>query len=136
MDKSRYQSPWHASRQWGRAWATVKGWCRRGLIPGVIELNGRFYIPIDAVEPNVPPLAPEVRQEHKRRRMAARRITGRSGYRGVIARHSRWAAIISIEGRAVHIGTYDTPEEAARAFDKRARELRGPGALVNFPDDS
>lgn len=135
MDKSHYQSIQHAARSWGNAWITVKTWCQRGLIPGVVERSGRYYVPIDAEPPELPPLPPEVRQEHKRRRMAGRRITGRSGYRGVIARHSRWAAVISIEGRPVHIGTYDTPEDAARAFDKRARELRGPDALVNFPDE-
>jgi hypothetical protein len=106
-----------------------------GRIPGVVHENGRYYIPADAAPVDVLPLAPEALAEHKRRRMAGRAVSANSGYRGVYRRRSRWAAIISIEGRPVHIGTFDTRDEAARAWDRRARELRGPGAWVNFPDE-
>lgn len=33
------------------------------------------------------------------------------------------------------LGHYETPEEAARAYDKRAREVFGEFACVNFPED-
>lgn len=41
----------------------------------------------------------------------------RSGYRGVHPYGKRWAAVISREGHQERIGVYDTPEEAARAYD-------------------
>lgn len=34
-----------------------------------------------------------------------------------------------------YLGYYSTPEEPARAYDKRAREVWGEFAYLNFPDD-
>lgn len=42
----------------------------------------------------------------------------------------RWQAVI----KGKHIGTFDTEEEAARAYDKAAKELYGDLARLNYPD--
>ena len=42
--------------------------------------------------------------------------TNRSGYRGVYSTGAKWAAQIRINGRAVHLGTFDTPQDAHRAY--------------------
>jgi len=36
--------------------------------------------------------------------------------------------------RQIKLGTYATPEEAARAYDEKAKELYGEFAYLNFPD--
>lgn len=38
-----------------------------------------------------------------------------SGYRGVTLQEGRWLARIKVRERLVHLGSYDTPEEAAAA---------------------
>ena len=48
---------------------------------------------------------------------------------------NKWAAHIGMNGKQIYLGVFDTEEEAARAYDAKARELFGEFAYLNFPDE-
>tara|TARA_R110000824_G_scaffold396554_1_gene598108 strand:- start:1212 stop:1535 length:324 start_codon:yes stop_codon:yes gene_type:complete len=58
-----------------------------------------------------------------------------SGYKGVSWRKDakKWTAYIGHAPKS-HLGYFDTPEEAAKARDAKAKELHGEYAHLNFPD--
>lgn len=60
------------------------------------------------------------------------RTDNRSGYFGVSPKRGRWVAQIQYDGNKKHLGYFDTPEEAAVAYDDCARELHGEFAKLNF----
>lgn len=57
-----------------------------------------------------------------------------SGYKGVSVRRPYSVAIV-FNGKAYKLGSYNDLEEAARAYDKKAKELFGEFAELNFPDE-
>lgn len=59
-----------------------------------------------------------------------------SGYKGVYWRKDtkKWKSVINFHYKEINLGYFDNPEEAARAYDKKAKELNGEFAWLNFPD--
>lgn len=67
--------------------------------------------------------------------VATRTERGTSGYRGVTWDHGKgkWKVLIRVEGKQRRIGRFTDPAEAARAYDRAARQYHGDTAVLNFP---
>lgn len=64
-----------------------------------------------------------------------RRKTNTSGYKGVQLRcdGKKWLARIQVNKKTIHLGSFETREDAARAYDAAAIQHFGEFARLNFP---
>ncbi len=60
-----------------------------------------------------------------------RKTSSKIGYTGVYKENNRYRAVISVDRKSVHIGMFDTAEEAALAYNKKSRELYGENGKIN-----
>jgi hypothetical protein len=86
---------------------------------------------------------PERKHEHDlsapyERKYKTLKSTNKTGYRGVNQRGRKFYAGIGVGGRdnqkKIHLGSFDTPEEAARMYDAYVIENNLPNPL-NFPEE-
>lgn len=63
--------------------------------------------------------------------------TGLRGVRKFITPHGKtvWKATFLHKGTKVSVGTWKTPEEAARAYDRGIKHYRGEFGVLNFPGE-
>lgn len=78
-----------------------------------------------------------LRHATHRQQQEYQRLAGRK-YRGIhfVSELKRWRAMIRINGKNTYLGVFETPEEAARAFDTAARQHHGEFAALNFPEEA
>ena len=60
------------------------------------------------------------------------RIDNKTGYKGVFPYgNGRFRVKIKLDGKMLHVGLYDTADQAARAYNRKAKELFGKYARLN-----
>lgn len=60
-----------------------------------------------------------------------RKTRALSGYTGVSKDGNKYRAVIAVNRKHIHLGMFDTPEEAALAYNKKSVELFGDKAKIN-----
>ncbi|HFC00144.1 MAG TPA: hypothetical protein ENJ53_05010, partial [Phaeodactylibacter sp.] len=60
-----------------------------------------------------------------------RKSSNKTGYTGVYNDSKRFRAVISHKGNSVHIGMFDTAEEAADAYNQKSKEFYGDDGKIN-----
>jgi hypothetical protein len=60
---------------------------------------------------------------------------GKSKFRGVSPVGDKWQAVVVYNGQTIYLGLFDDEVEAAKARDRKAYELAGEYAYLNFPDE-
>lgn len=54
-------------------------------------------------------------------------VKNKTGFRGVHwnPQLSKWGAVIHVDGKSYHLGTFTCPEDASLAYEKAAKEIQG-----------
>lgn len=61
-------------------------------------------------------------------------VPSRSKFKGTVwVKKQKWQARICINGKRLYLGSFNNEADAARAYDKKAAELFGQFAYLNFP---
>jgi hypothetical protein len=75
----------------------------------------------------------EIMNPKKKRKLSSANTTG---YNGVYKNKKRFQAQIRVDGgKRKHLGTHDTPKEAALAYDRAVIQHKLSSSKLNFPND-
>lgn len=132
-----------SAHRWRAAWLhydwRVFGWVEgRNILLHRFIMNAQPGQPVDHVnheglDNRKANLRVCTRSENNRNRRG--KSTKRtSKFKGVVPVRGRWQARITRDQREIYLGTFDTEEQAARAYDSKSLEIHGDFARPNFAE--
>lgn len=117
--------------EWLRSFEPFRDWAKSsGYHPSLeldrVDSNGNY-------EPGNCRWANRIQQGHNTRKRA-----GTSQFKGVslTTKTNKWRAQIKCGDESLHLGYFFSEQQAARAYDAKARELYGTFATTNFKEES
>ncbi len=144
MPRLRHGRGWHADRdgmiciKWTEGGKTRHAQLHRLILnpPKGMEID---HINRDVTDNRKRNLRICTRAENARNRGPNRGNKHGHPYKGLVFLRNRrvrkWAAVVFISGRRIYLGCFKTPEEAAHAYDRGAKQHHGEFAWLNFPKD-
>lgn len=126
---------WSASQKRGRTYAQRTNWKtkKREQLHRIVlsrmlgrELNSKEYvdhIDNDALNNRRENLRLCTNKENIRN--GGMRKNNTSGYKGVSRKGAKWEACICVDRKTIHLGSYETPEQAHRVYCEAAKKYFG-----------
>lgn len=96
------------------AWLYVHGEWPDGLVDHIDGDTGNNRIA------NLRVVTPTLNQQNRR---TARRDAANTGLLGVRSNYKKWSAVITVNGKRVYLGSYETPEAAHAVYLEAKRKL-------------
>ena len=104
----------------------VSRFLHRRLLSGVGKVDHKDGNGLNNCRANLRPATQSQNQANCRKKKLSK-----SGFKGVHPCRDKWQAHIKVNGKLRHIGTYTSPEEAARAYNVAALHAFGEFASPN-----
>ena len=105
------------------------------IMPGPFKLDHKDGDGLNCQKTNLREATDAENQRNTRRARGARQRPLYKGVKPTQNHPNAWRASVYLEGRNRHLGVFTTPEEAAKAYDRAAREHFGEFARTNFTEE-
>lgn len=125
--------PRNAHRRRGRKLELLHAYVFKRKFPG-LDFEMIDHINMNPLDNRIENLRPCTRSENAMN--IKKHKDNSSGFKGVRweSRRKHWIANICKDYKSIYLGSYKSPIEAAYAYDKKAKELFGQFANLNFSE--